>query len=193
MEKRPTKSQQEITLLLQKWSGGDPAAGNRLFDIVYTDLRKIAGGLLAKERPEFGLRTRELIHESYLRLVDQKMSWENRQHFFAVAAKVIRRIIVDHVRHHSRKKRGGDAVKINLDLAGEPAVFNKDWLALDEALDLLSKSQPLGVTIFELHYFAGLTYEEIASSLGVSRATANRHLRTAEAFLQSILKKDSKK
>jgi len=179
----------DITALLNLWSDGDSSAGDALFELIYPDLRRIAGRKLEKEGSEFPLQTRELIHETYLRMVDQKVPWENRKHFFAVASNVIRRVIIDHIRLKMRKKRGGDADKVPITLNHEPSFVGKDWLALDEALTALSTVQPIGIKICELRYFGGLTLEEVAPILGLSKATVKRHWQTARAFLKQILDK----
>jgi len=187
MLQTPNGSNGDITKLLFDWSQGNQEAGDLLFEAIYDDLRKMVGKRLSGDALGHGLQTKEIIHETYLRLVEQKAQWENRGHFFAIAATVIRRVMVDHARQHLRQKRGGNAVKVNLEDAEFAVSSSLDWLALDEALDHLAKKQPLGVKICEMHYFAGLTFEEIAEIQGIGRATAVRQWKITRAYLKQYL------
>jgi RNA polymerase sigma factor (TIGR02999 family) len=174
----------EVSRLLLAWRSGDAAALDRLLPLVYRELHAIASRQLRGERPDHTLRTTALIHEAYLRLVGADVEWEGRVHFFAVAAQTMRRILVDHARARGRAKRGGGVVPITLDealtVSPEPAA---DILALDEALTRLSALDERKARAVELHYFAGLTYDDTAAALGVSPATVDRELRMAKAWL----------
>lgn len=184
-----TQNRADITTLLNLWSEGDASAGDALFELIYPDLKRIAGRKLEKESPELQLQTKEIIHETYLRMVDQKVPWENRRHFFAVASGMIRRVIIDHIRSKMRIKRGGEAENVPITLSHEPSFVGEDWLALDEALTELSAVQPVGIKICELRYFGGLTLDEVAPILGMSKATVKRKWQTSRAFLKQILEK----
>jgi RNA polymerase sigma-70 factor (ECF subfamily) len=174
----------DITAILSAWGKGDPGAVDRLFPLVYEELRALARRRAGHGRGET-LRTTALVHEAYLRLVDQtQASYENRSHFFAVAAKVMRRLVIDHARDRAAQKRGGDAVRVTLDDAvpaenGAPL----DLLALDRALDRLEGLEPRLGRLVELRYFAGLTLEETAEALAISPATVKRDWFKARAFL----------
>jgi RNA polymerase sigma factor (TIGR02999 family) len=177
---------QDVTALLRAWSQGDAEAGERLLPIVYGELRRQAARLLRRERRDHTLQPTALVHETYLRLVEQKAAdWRNRTQFFAVAARAMRRILVDHARRHGARKRGGSWDRITLDESrrawpGEPSV---DVLALEDALDELAVLDPDKVRLVELRFFAGLNLEETASVLGVSESTVSREWRLARAWL----------
>ena len=174
----------EVTQLLLAYNGGDQAALERLFPLVYDELRKLAGRYLRKEREDHTLQATALVHEAYLRLVDQNVSWQNRAHFFGVAAQMMRRILVDHARHNLAAKRGSGGIKISIDesidLSDERA---SDLLALDEALDALNAFDPEKRRMVELRYFGGLSVEDTAKILNISVATYVREWRKAKAFL----------
>jgi RNA polymerase sigma factor (TIGR02999 family) len=174
----------DITAILSAWGKGDPGAVDRLFPLVYEELRALARRRAGHRRGET-LRTTALVHEAYLRLVDQtQASYESRSHFFAVAAKVMRRLVIDHARDRAAQKRGGDAVRVTLDDA-VPAEEEGplDLLALDRALDRLEGLEPRLGRLVELRYFAGLTLEETAEALSISPATVKRDWFKARAFL----------
>lgn len=175
----------DVTSLLESWRCGDPEAGERLMPLVYAELRKIAGGYLASERRDHTLQPTALVHEAYLRLIDQRRSsWANRSHFFGIAAKTIRRILVDHARHHKREKRGGGVAKISIvELGDVPADRPEELIRLDAALVRLQEVAPEQAQIVEYRYFGGLTGDEIAEILGCSRATVTRQWRLAKAWL----------
>jgi RNA polymerase sigma factor (TIGR02999 family) len=178
---------QDVTALLRAWSQGDTEAGERLLPIVYGELRRQAARLLRRERRDHTLQPTALVHETYLRLVEQRAAdWKNRTQFFAVAARAMRRILVDHARRHGARKRGGSWDRITLEEsrrawpASEPDV---DVLALEDALDELAALDPPKVRLVELRFFAGLNLEETASVLGVSESTVSREWRMTRAWL----------
>jgi RNA polymerase sigma factor (TIGR02999 family) len=179
-------SPQDVTGLLVRWRTGDREALDALTPLVYDELRRLAKSYLRRERPDHTLDGTALVHEAYMRLVDQRsVEWRNRNHFFALAAELIRRILVDHARARIAAKRGGANVKLSLDEALAPA-DEKDLniLALDDALLALAKADPQQSRIVELRYFAGLTIEETADVMEISPATVKRDWTTAKAFLK---------
>ncbi len=183
---------QEVTQVLVDWSKGDQNAPDRLMPLVYEELRKLARNYLQRERSDHTLQATGLVHEAYLRLVDQSsMTWQNRAHFFAVAAQVMRRILVDHARAHRAEKRGGEREKIEFDEAlapsGEKAV---DLIALDDALHDLVTFDPRQSRIVEMRFFGGLTNEEIGDVLGISPRTIKREWRLAKAWLRREIMKE---
>jgi RNA polymerase sigma factor (TIGR02999 family) len=182
-----------VTQLLMDWSDGDQAALNKLMPLVYRELRRLAHQHLNKESPGRTLQTTDLVHEAYLRLVDQKRTrWQNRTHFFGVAAQLMRRILVDRARRRRRIKRGGDMVMVSLDetavVARQPKI---DMIAFDEALTRLAELDPRKVRIVELRYFGGLSVEETAQFLNVSALTVMRDWKTAKAWLHRELSDES--
>jgi RNA polymerase sigma factor (TIGR02999 family) len=179
-------SPQDVTGLLVRWRSGDREALDALTPLVYDELRRLAKSYLRRERPDHTLDGTALVHEAYMRLVDQRnVEWRNRNHFFALAAELIRRILVDHARARIAAKRGGSSVKLSLDEALAPA-DEKDLniLALDDALVALAKADPQQSRIVELRYFAGLTIEETADVMEISPATVKRDWTIAKAFLK---------
>jgi RNA polymerase sigma factor (TIGR02999 family) len=179
-------SPQEVTNLLIRWRSGDREALDQLTPLVYDELRRLARSYLRRERSDHTLNGTALVHEAYLRLVDQRnVEWRSRSHFFALAAESIRRILVDHARARIAAKRGGANAKLSLDEALAPAdEKDLDMLALDDALKALAGADPQQSRIVELRYFAGLTIEETADVLGISPATVKREWTTAKAFLK---------
>jgi RNA polymerase sigma factor (TIGR02999 family) len=179
----------DITALLGAWSRGNRSALNQLLPLVYAELRRIAGRQLRSERANHTLQPTALVHEVYLRLVDQRqVDWQNRAHFFGVAAQVMRRILVDHARRHSASKRGEGVRCVSIDEAKEVAASNEiPILALDHALARLEEVDPDLAKIVELRAFGGLTIEEAAHVLNVSPSTAKRDWRTAKAWLNRAL------
>lgn len=175
----------EITGLLLDWGNGDEAAFDQLIPLVYQELRRMAHQYMRRERPGATLQTTALINEAYLKLVDYKrMSWQDRAHFFAVAAQVMRRILVERARSRQSDKRGGAAQKVSLDEAADLAIeCAPDLIALDDALTRLGVIAPRKVRIVELRYFGGLNLEETAEVLGVSSPTVQREWRAAKAWL----------
>ena len=176
---------QDVTGLLRAWSRGDREAAEKLVPLVYDALRRRAAWHLGRERRDHTLRPTALVHEVYLRLVGQReAAWENRAQFFAVAAQVMRRVLVEHARGRGARKRGGSRCRVALDetmLAAEPR--DVDLLALEEALGELQALDPAKARIVELRFFAGLSLEETADVLGVSPATVTRGWRMAKAWL----------
>jgi RNA polymerase sigma factor (TIGR02999 family) len=175
-----------ITHLLKEWSEGDQQALDELTPLVYEELRQQAARYLRKERPNHSLQATALINEAFLRLIDVKdVQWQNRAHFFAIAANLMRRILVDHARRRDAEKRGGSQVCLTPDeglaWANEPDV---DLLAIDEALDRLAIIDEQQARIVELRFFSGLTVEETATALGVSPKTVKRDWSVARAWLK---------
>ncbi len=175
----------EVTQLLVSWSEGNEAALNQLTPLVYDELRRLASRYLRNERPDHTLQSTDLVHEAYLRMIDQQnVRWQSRAHFFGIAAQMIRRILVDHARRRHAAKRGAGPVKLSLDeaiAAAGPRDF--DLVALDEALENLAKLDPQQSRVVELRFFAGLSIEETAEVLKISPATVKRDWTTAKAWL----------
>jgi len=184
-------STKPVTRLLQEWRGGDENALERLMPLVYDELRRLAKGYLRSERPDHTLQGTALVNEAYMRLVDMDVTWQDRAHFFAVAARLMRRMLVDHARALRREKRGGGERKLTLD---EPLVASPerapDLLALDEALTRLAAQDERKSQVVELHFFGGMTYDETSEALGISPATVHRELRLAKAWLHRELRAD---
>ena len=176
----------EITRLLSEWSNGNRAALDEIIPLVYDELRRIAGNYLRRENVGHTLQTTALVHEAFIRLTDQKeVSWQNRAHFFAIAAKMMRRILVNYAEtKHAEKRGGANARKVELD---EALAFcrerNLDLLALDEALKKLSEFDEQLCHIVELKFFGGLTNQEVAEVLPISLATVKREWSTAKSWL----------
>ena len=182
----------EITRILRAWSDGNREALDDLMPLVYDELHYQARRYLRRERQEHTLQTTALIHEAYLKLIDQReVNWASRTHFFAIAANLMRRILVDHARAKHREKRGGD--NVNLPLEEAALVFSQgktiDLLALDEALNRLAAIDEQQSRIVELRYFSGLSLEETAVALKVSRTTVANDWALAKAWLHRELKK----
>lgn len=179
----------EITRLLTSWSAGDPAALDELMPLIYDRLSGLASSFLRHERADHTLDTSSLVHEAYLRLVDQnQVQWRDRAHFFAIAGKTMRRILVDHFRRQASAKRGGDRVKLPLAATPEQLVEPVlDFLTLDGALDTLERCNAELARLVELRYFGGLTKQETAEVMGISTATVIRRWRMARAWLHCYL------
>jgi RNA polymerase sigma factor (TIGR02999 family) len=179
----------DVTGLLDDWSRGDRRALETLLPVVYAELRRIAARQLRRERDGHTLQPTALVHEAYLRLVEQRsVSWENRSHFFGVAAQVMRRVLVDHARRQGAKKRTAGAQRVPLEDAAETAAVDEiPVLLLDHALRRLEKLDPGLAQIVELRAFGGLTIEQTAHVLNVSPTTAKRDWRTAKAWLTNEL------
>ena len=180
---------QNVTQLLISWGNGNKEALDKLLPLVYDELRRQAARYLRRERAGHTLQTTALIHEAYLRLVDQKnVHWQNRAHFFGLAAQLMRRILVDHARTKKRDKRGGSDIRVSLTgvqvLAKSQEV---DVVALDEALDRLEQLDEQQSRIVELRFFSGLTVEETAEALSISPATVKRDWSMAKAWLHREL------
>jgi len=175
-----------VTELLQAWGDGNVQAMDALLPLVYNDLRRRAAAYLRRERSNHTLQTTALINEAYLKLVDQKkVVWKNRDHFFAIAAQAMRRILVDHAKSRHRKKRGGTTEDLCIEdnLIATPGENEIDIIALDEALSKLAALDPRQERLVELRYFVGLDLEEAAKVLNISRATATREWKLAKAWL----------
>jgi RNA polymerase sigma factor (TIGR02999 family) len=179
-------SPQQVTQLLVAWSGGDQAARDELMPLVYEELRRLAHKCIRRERPGHTLQTSALLNEAYLRLVDQKnIHWQDRAHFFGIAARLMRQVLVDYARKRGYVKRGGDAHRVPLDeamiVSGERAA---DVVALDDALKSLAEIDPRQSQIVELRFFGGLSIEETAEVLAVSPGTVMRDWTLAKAWLR---------
>lgn len=174
-----------VSQLLRAWAGGDLQARDELVPLVYHELRKRASGYLRHERPDHTLQATALVHEAFLRLAGQnRVAWQNRGHFYAVAAQMMRRILVDYARERLAAKRPGAALRVDLDESIQaPEAPGSDILMLDEALNELSTMDPRQGQIVELRYFGGLSEQEVAEALSVSRATVTREWRRARAWL----------
>jgi RNA polymerase sigma-70 factor, ECF subfamily len=173
----------EVTQLLEEWANGNPQALHRLTPLVYGELRQLAAGYLRSERPNHTLQPTALVHEAYLRLVDQpSQSWQNRSHFYGVAARLMRQILVDHARRRQAGKRAGRELSLE-----ETVSFGQersaDLVALDDALSALERLDARKCKAVELRYFGGLSMEETAQALDVSLVTVRRDLRMAETWL----------
>lgn len=178
----------EVSTLLSAVQSGDESALARLIPLVYDELHRLARRNLRHEQTGHTLQTTALIHEAYLRLVSADIKWEGRVHFFAVAANIMRRILVDHARARRSDKRGGGVVLVTLDdVVVAQSQPDEQLLALDAALEQLSAFDARKARIIELHYFGGLTYTETAEAIGVSAATVDRELRLAKAWLYRVL------
>src|ERR1700704_4582623 len=185
---QPPAPQGDITNLLQRWRGGDARALDLVTPLVYRELHQIAVRYLARERPDHTLQSTALVHEAFLKLVDQRrVDWQNRTHFFGLAAQLMRRILVDHARATGRIKRGAGVPKISLDdgtdAAGLGGPDPADILTLDVALDELEHLDPRQCRIVQLRFFAGLTVEETADAMKLSTGTIKRDWAIARAWL----------
>jgi RNA polymerase sigma factor (TIGR02999 family) len=180
-----TPSSENVTQLLLDWRNGDQTALDRLMPLVYEELRRIAGHYMRDERKGHTLQTSALVNEAYLRLVDhENIAWQNRAHFFGVAAQAMRRILVDHARTRNYQKRGGGAQQVSLDEAATVAEERAaEMIALDDALKELARMDERKSRVVELRYFGGLSVEETAEALGVSIQTVGRDWSTAKAWL----------
>ena len=185
----PSISQQRVTELLAQWSHGDDAAVGELTPLVYEELRRLAHHFMEGQRPDHTLQTTALVNEAYLRLADQtNPRWQNRAHFFAVAARAMRQILVSYARSQRSQKRGGGALMVELD---EVAIFSpeesKEVIDLHEALERLAALDSRKAQVVELKYFGGLNYDEMAEVLKISRITVRRDWEFARAWLHTEL------
>jgi RNA polymerase sigma factor (TIGR02999 family) len=175
----------DVTKLLIEWRGGQQEALDKLMPIVYRELQSLARRYLSRERSDHTLQSTALVHEAYLKLVDQRsVEWQNRAHFFGIAAQVMRRVLVDHARRRKRDKRGNEGTRVTLVdglLASEPSSI--DAIALDTALTSLERLDPQQGRVVELRFFGGLTVEETAEVMDVSTGTVKREWRIAKAWL----------
>lgn len=185
----PTPSPQEVTQLLADWGKGDQSALDKLFPLVHSELRRIAQRQMSGERPGHTLQATALVNEAYLKLAGQQgFDWQNRAHFFAVCAQVMRHILIDHARAHARDKRGGGAIQVSLNEALAVAEDQAaHFIALDEALRVLERLDPQKGKIVELRYFGGLGIEEAAEVLNVSPRTVRREWQRAKAWLYRMM------
>jgi RNA polymerase sigma factor (TIGR02999 family) len=180
----------EITQMLLELTDGNKDVVNQILPHIYDELRRLAGSYLRRERSDHTLQPTALVHEAYMKLIDQnRVKWQNRAHFFGIAAQVMRRILMDHARKHTAEKRGGDVELLPLE--EEILIVSHDksseLLALNDALDELAKMDPDKAKIVELRYFGGLSIEETAEVMEVSVPTINRHWKMAKAWLHSQL------
>ena len=185
-------TQPEITNLLARWSDGDRAALDKLFPLVFGELRRLAHRYMRREKPGHMLQTTALVNEAYLRLVDQRnVRWQNRAHFFAIASQMMRRILVDHARSRRYDKRGGGVLKISLE---EAAVISmeraRELVALDDALMALEKIDPRRSRVVEMRFFGGLDNDEIAEVLKIHPNTVTRDWNLARAWLHKEVMSD---
>lgn len=180
----------EVTQLLIELSEGNRVTVDLLLPLIYDELRRLAMNYLRRERPDHTLQATALVHEAYLRLVDQsRVNWQNRAHFFGIAAQIMRRLLVDYARRHNAEKRGADFQKLTLDENIERAVErSEEIVALDRALEALAAIDEQKARIVELRYFGGLTVEETAEVMGVTPITIKRHWRMAKAWLYGQMK-----
>jgi RNA polymerase sigma factor (TIGR02999 family) len=180
----------EVTRLLDAAAAGDRKAAADLLPLVYDELRKLAAARMAAELPDQTLQPTALVHEAYLRLVGPAdgIRWDSRGHFFAAAAEAMRRVLVDTARRKRTEKHGGNHRRVELpDVPDEPEVADENLLALDAALTRLAAEDPAAARVVELRYFAGLSIEDVAAALGLSRATAYRHWTYARAWLRDAV------
>jgi|SRR5262245_40308816 len=184
-----TPTSHEVTQLLLAWSEGDKQALDRLVPLVYDELRRLAQSYMRRERADQTLQTTALIHEAYVRLIDvNRVQWQNRAHFFGVAARLMRQILVARARERGYQKRGGGAERVSLDEAMMiDEGRDEELVALDEALDALDQFDARKVQVIEMRFFGGLTEEEIATTLDVSRETVRRDWRLARSWLRRKL------
>jgi RNA polymerase sigma factor (TIGR02999 family) len=184
-----TEASHDVTRLLQSWSDGDEAALDELVLIVQPELRRVARRYMARERAGHTLQTTALINEVYLRLLDwRKLRWQDRAHFFAVSASLMRRTLVDHARRRRYRKRGGGTIAVSLDDAGVVSIDRSaDLVAIDDALHSLAALDPRKSQVVELRFFGGLSVEETAEVLKISPTTVKREWRLARAWLYSEL------
>ena len=183
-------SAHDVTLLLQAWGGGDKEALDRLAPLVFRELRRVAGRMMAAERPNHTLQATALVNEAYVRLVDtQQVSWQDRAHFFALCARAMRQILIDHARARASEKRGGGEILLELDeaLASAPSPA-ANLLELDDALHRLAQLDPRKSQVVELRFFGGLSLEETAEALKVSTKTVQRDWDLARGWLYRELR-----
>ena len=186
------ESKHEVTRILHDWSGGDPAAPERLMPFVYDELRRLARAFLTRERGGHTLQPTALVHEAYVRLVDQtRVDWQNRAHFYGIASRMMRRVLIDHARAHVTDKRGGAAVHLSLEDVQVPLEERAaGFLALDEALERLAAMDERKGRVVEMRFFGGMSDEEIAEVLGVTTRTVLRDWKKARLWLYRELSEE---
>src|SRR5271165_183675 len=172
-----------FTQLLSEWHSGHPQALNRLTPLVYEELRRLARNYMRAERGSHTLQATAVVHEAFLRLVQADVALHDRAHFFALASRLMRRVLVDHAKSRSRIKRNAGIREFGAEEPEESTVASFDVIALDDALESLMQMEPRLAQVIELHYFGGLTYEQIAAAVGKSAATVDRDIRLARAWL----------
>ena len=185
----------DITQILSQIESGDPSSADQLLPLVYDELRKLAAARMAQELPGQTLQATALVHDAYIRLVDTNKGrdWNSRGHFFAAAAEAMRRIVVDRARQKRGPMRGGDRVRVSLDMACDvPDDRSDELLAVSDALADLAAESPIKADFVKLRYFVGMSHQEAAATLGISRATADRYWAYAKAFLYSALEDSDK-
>lgn len=183
--------ERDVTQMLQEWNSGNQEILNELLETVYHELRLLARSYLSKERSNHTLQPTALVNEAYLRLIRQRnVTWQNRAHFFGIAAQIMRRILIDHARKHLYAKRGGGAVKISLnDMFETPNQPDVELIALDDALKTLEEVDPQQCRIVELRFFGGLTIEETALVMGISQTQVKEEWNFAKAWLYRQMKR----
>jgi len=187
MPEHASEGHRPVTELLRLWSDGDSAAQEELIPVVYGHLRKLAASALAVEKPGHTLSATALVHEAYLRLVGSEVSWSDRNHFYSLAARLMRRVLVDHARAAHREKRGGGALKVTLGQAANVSGGQDDLLAIDAALEALERTDPRKAKLLEMLYFGGITQAEAARALDISESTVLREIKLAKAWLRREL------
>ncbi len=183
-----SEENQRVTQLLHEWSGGSKEALDQLMPVIYDELRKLAGRYLYSERRDHTLRATALVNEAYVRLVSSEVTYQDRVHFYAVAARTLRHILVDYAKARRRDKRGGGVENIPIEeaiLVGPES--DRGLVELDDALNALAENDPRKARVVELLYFGGLTYDEAAAVLGISRASLHREMKMAKAWLHREL------
>jgi RNA polymerase sigma factor (TIGR02999 family) len=186
----PSPRMSDVTQILSQIESGDPSAAEQLLPLVYEELRKLAAVRLAQEKPGQTLQATALVHDAYIRLVDVEKAkhWNSRGHFFGAAAEAMRRILVENARRKGRVRHGHDMPRVELpDVAGSSGPSPETILAVDEAVSRLRETDPATANIVQMHFFAGLTLDEVADALGVSRATVYRQWSYARAVLRLAL------
>ncbi|MEM7612873.1 MAG: ECF-type sigma factor [Pseudomonadota bacterium] len=178
----------DITQLLNRWSAGDDSARDRVAPMIYDELKQIARGVFRREHAQHTLQPTALVHEAYEKLVDVELEWQDRSHFFALAARMMRRLLVNHANSRAAQKRGGGALRVTLREASlQQPDGEEEILALDEALTQLAAHDARQSQVLELHYFGGLTQPEIGEVLDISESTVRREFKLARIWLRKLL------
>jgi RNA polymerase sigma factor (TIGR02999 family) len=183
----------DLTQILSNIENGDPTASDQLLPLVYDELRRLAAARLSHERPGQTLQATALVHEAYMRLVgkDERQHWNGRRHFFGAAAEAMRRILIDNARRRKQPRHGGDRHRLQLDEGDAVVAASEELLALDEALTIFEQRDPQAAELVKLRYFAGLTMQQAAESLGLSLRTAERNWTYARTWLHAALADDA--